>query len=386
MSTCARCSSTSTSRSRSPGPELMPEGYVSLWRAARALARRGALRGRARRRARRSQAASRPRPRRGDLGRVHRADRRRHGRHASRCRTTSPSSSRAGGSVTRTSSSTRTSCPCSTSCGRRGLKIGLVSNSARDVRDFARHHALEIDAGISSFHHGKTKPHGSIFKAVLDLLEVEPARRRDGRRHRRRRHRRGARARHAARCSSTGSASTRTTSRASTTSTRSQPCSGYLHSDRGRMACLGDCSVAARRGRDLHAGPVLPRADRGRRGGCGLRLARRPGGVAAAPRLRGRRSRLARIPAPDRARASAHAACAPHRHSCAPRRARHRAAARRQERRSREDRRRGMVRSRVHARPGARAGHRRSRSSRSRARRRSSTNKGAHPWCLSSSS
>ena len=57
---------------------------------------------------------------------------------------------------------------------RAGLKIGLVSNSARDVRDFARHHALEIDAGISSFHHGKTKPHGSIFRAVLELLEVEP--------------------------------------------------------------------------------------------------------------------------------------------------------------------------------------------------------------------
>jgi HAD superfamily hydrolase (TIGR01549 family) len=56
-----------------------------------------------------------------------------------------------------------------------GLKIGLVSNSARDVRAFARHHALEIDAGISSFHHGKTKPHGSIFKAVLDLLDVAPS-------------------------------------------------------------------------------------------------------------------------------------------------------------------------------------------------------------------
>jgi HAD superfamily hydrolase (TIGR01662 family) len=55
-----------------------------------------------------------------------------------------------------------------------GLKIGLVSNSARDVRAFARHHALDIDAGISSFHHGKTKPHASIFRAVLDLLEVEP--------------------------------------------------------------------------------------------------------------------------------------------------------------------------------------------------------------------
>jgi putative hydrolase of the HAD superfamily len=56
-----------------------------------------------------------------------------------------------------------------------GLKIGLVSNSSRDVGEFARHHALAIDAGISSFHHGRTKPHASIFRAVLDLLEVEPA-------------------------------------------------------------------------------------------------------------------------------------------------------------------------------------------------------------------
>ena len=39
---------------------------------------------------------------------------------------------------------------------------------------FARHHALEIDAGISSFFHGKTKPHASIFRAVLDLLDVGP--------------------------------------------------------------------------------------------------------------------------------------------------------------------------------------------------------------------
>jgi FMN phosphatase YigB (HAD superfamily) len=55
-----------------------------------------------------------------------------------------------------------------------GLKIGLVSNSARDVLGFARHHAIEVDAGISSFHHGKTKPHASIFRAVLELLDVEP--------------------------------------------------------------------------------------------------------------------------------------------------------------------------------------------------------------------
>ena len=56
-----------------------------------------------------------------------------------------------------------------------GLSIGLVSNSARDVREFARHHELDVDAGISSFHHGRTKPHASIFRAVLDLLEVEPS-------------------------------------------------------------------------------------------------------------------------------------------------------------------------------------------------------------------
>jgi putative hydrolase of the HAD superfamily len=56
-----------------------------------------------------------------------------------------------------------------------GLRIGLVSNSSRDVGEFARHHGLDVDAGISSFHHGRTKPHASIFRAVLDLLGVEPA-------------------------------------------------------------------------------------------------------------------------------------------------------------------------------------------------------------------
>ena len=55
-----------------------------------------------------------------------------------------------------------------------GLKLGLVSNSARDVHAFAEHHALPIDAGISSFHHGRTKPHESIFRAMLDLLGVAP--------------------------------------------------------------------------------------------------------------------------------------------------------------------------------------------------------------------
>jgi HAD superfamily hydrolase (TIGR01549 family) len=55
-----------------------------------------------------------------------------------------------------------------------GLKIGLVSNTSRDLDAFVRHHALDVDAWVSSGVHGKVKPSPSIFKAVLDLLEVVP--------------------------------------------------------------------------------------------------------------------------------------------------------------------------------------------------------------------
>jgi HAD superfamily hydrolase (TIGR01662 family) len=57
---------------------------------------------------------------------------------------------------------------------RAGMKIGLLTNSARDVHAFARHHGLDVDAALCSFRHGKTKPHASIFRAVLELLDVEP--------------------------------------------------------------------------------------------------------------------------------------------------------------------------------------------------------------------
>jgi putative hydrolase of the HAD superfamily len=57
---------------------------------------------------------------------------------------------------------------------RHGLRIGLVSNSARDIGEFVAHHALQVDAAITSFEHGKTKPHGAIFLAVLARLGVEP--------------------------------------------------------------------------------------------------------------------------------------------------------------------------------------------------------------------
>jgi putative hydrolase of the HAD superfamily len=57
---------------------------------------------------------------------------------------------------------------------RCGLKIGLISNTGRDLDLFASHHGLEIDAAISSRVHGHTKPHPSIFLALLDGLRVAP--------------------------------------------------------------------------------------------------------------------------------------------------------------------------------------------------------------------
>jgi HAD superfamily hydrolase (TIGR01549 family) len=57
----------------------------------------------------------------------------------------------------------------------RGLKLGLLSNSARDLDEFVAHHGLVVDAVLTSYSHGKTKPHESIFWALLERLGVEPA-------------------------------------------------------------------------------------------------------------------------------------------------------------------------------------------------------------------
>jgi putative hydrolase of the HAD superfamily len=58
---------------------------------------------------------------------------------------------------------------------RYGLKLGLVSNTGRDLDGFVAHHKLVVDAALGSRAHGKTKPHPTIFRAVLERLEVEPA-------------------------------------------------------------------------------------------------------------------------------------------------------------------------------------------------------------------
>ena len=57
----------------------------------------------------------------------------------------------------------------------QGLKLGLVSNTGRNLDEFVAHHRLDVDAAIGSGKFGRTKPHPTIFRAVLERLAVEPA-------------------------------------------------------------------------------------------------------------------------------------------------------------------------------------------------------------------
>jgi putative hydrolase of the HAD superfamily len=57
-----------------------------------------------------------------------------------------------------------------------GVRVGLVSNSQRPLEIFAEHFALDglIAAAVSSAEHGYLKPHPSIFREALRLMEVAP--------------------------------------------------------------------------------------------------------------------------------------------------------------------------------------------------------------------
>jgi putative hydrolase of the HAD superfamily len=55
-----------------------------------------------------------------------------------------------------------------------GLRLGVVSNGARDLREFLQHHGLEFDVAVGSRYHGKVKPDPTIFHKALSRLEVEP--------------------------------------------------------------------------------------------------------------------------------------------------------------------------------------------------------------------
>lgn len=58
---------------------------------------------------------------------------------------------------------------------RAELRLGLVSNGIRDLREFVVHHSLDVDAVVGSRAHGYVKPHPTIFQAALQQLGVEPA-------------------------------------------------------------------------------------------------------------------------------------------------------------------------------------------------------------------
>ena len=155
-----------------PGPDLGPEGY-------RALGLRYGLdldpsRYEEARAAAFAEVKRHPgaRPRRGDLGALHRADDHRDGRDGAT--RTGPRSRWSGaGRTRRTSSCTRTRCRRSRRCGRAGSGSGCSRTRRANLADFVAHHGLVADAVLTSHAHGKTKPHESIFRALLGLLEVD---------------------------------------------------------------------------------------------------------------------------------------------------------------------------------------------------------------------
>jgi putative hydrolase of the HAD superfamily len=55
-----------------------------------------------------------------------------------------------------------------------GLKLGLVSNTSRDLGAFVRHFGLDVDAWLASGSYGKVKPSPLIFRAALELVACEP--------------------------------------------------------------------------------------------------------------------------------------------------------------------------------------------------------------------
>jgi len=56
---------------------------------------------------------------------------------------------------------------------RRGLRLGLVSNTSRDLGAFVRHFSLDVDGWIASGSYGKVKPSPLIFRAALELVACE---------------------------------------------------------------------------------------------------------------------------------------------------------------------------------------------------------------------
>lgn len=58
-----------------------------------------------------------------------------------------------------------------------GVKIGLISNSHRCLVSFQEHFELRsfVTAAVSSSDHGFMKPHASIFRSAMQLVDATPA-------------------------------------------------------------------------------------------------------------------------------------------------------------------------------------------------------------------
>ncbi|HZR93486.1 MAG TPA: HAD-IA family hydrolase [Gaiellaceae bacterium] len=56
-----------------------------------------------------------------------------------------------------------------------GLRLGLVSNTSRDLGAFVRHFGLDVDGWVASGTHGKVKPSPLIFQAALELVGASAA-------------------------------------------------------------------------------------------------------------------------------------------------------------------------------------------------------------------
>jgi HAD superfamily hydrolase (TIGR01549 family) len=64
--------------------------------------------------------------------------------------------------------------PVLTELARSGIRLGLISNTHRCLTSFQEHFDLDglITAAVSSSEHGYNKPHPSIFRTALRLLQV----------------------------------------------------------------------------------------------------------------------------------------------------------------------------------------------------------------------
>ena len=214
----------------------------------------------------------------------------------------------------------------------RGLKLGLLSNTGRDLDVFVSHHGIEVDAILTSRIHGKAKPHETIFRAMLEKLAVAlPLRSWSATTQTMTsRERMRSACRHGSSTARAGFGALASPHRPARAS-RGARSGARIRLDAG-LGYLGDpCGPAcARRAGDSR--PFLPRASRPRDAARADRVVFRAR-MGAGARVHRQCTRVTRDPAPDRESTPEDAGDHPHRHSGAHRCTGARARASRRQRR-----------------------------------------------------